>query len=82
MKINLRKLSEQKDALVIIGRKIKSDPEIRKFNKKIVDLTRFLEDVESDLEIGGESIVELDMPRLEAIEEKNKRMNVLPDDMD
>jgi hypothetical protein len=81
-KVNLKKISEQKDALVFINRKMKSDPEMRRFNKKIVELTRFLEDIESDLELSGECIIELDMPRMEAIEERNKRMNVLPDDVD
>jgi hypothetical protein len=39
--------------------------------KKIVKL---LEEIETDLELAGESIVELDKPRLEAIEERNKML--------
>lgn len=33
-----------------------------------------MQDIESDLELGGESIIELDKTRTEAIEERNKML--------
>jgi hypothetical protein len=73
MKINLKKLTEQKHILseLYSGTGVMTSSHI----KKLKELVRFLEEVETDLELGGESIVELDTSRLEAIAEKNKWLN-------
>ena len=76
MLINLKELAQQRLAL---NHLLTSD-EIQVPKPKLIrNLLRFLEDVESDLEIGGESIVELDMSRLEAVEERNKMLQFLKD---
>ena len=38
------------------------------------------EEVETDLEMCGESIIEIDMPRLEAIEERNKMLSFIKEE--
>jgi len=45
--------------------------------RKLDEVVKLYDEIESDLEIGGESIIELDKPRLEAIEERNKMLNIL-----
>jgi hypothetical protein len=71
MNINLKELAEQRLAIEYLlqnkedfGKAVRAKP--------IKKLLRFLEEVEVDLEMAGESITELDSPRLEAIEERNK----------
>ena len=51
-------------------------------SKKLDKLLRLLENIESDLELSGESIIELDKERLEAIEERNKMLNILTQEDD
>jgi hypothetical protein len=41
-----------------------------------------MEEVEADLEMAGESIPELDMPRLEAIAERDKAMRFMNNEDD
>lgn len=68
MKINLKKYVQKKEAL----KEISALTEIRKYRKLLKELIMWLEEVETDLEMGGESIVELDQERLDAIEERDK----------
>lgn len=70
MKINLKKLTEQRCILneLSSGSAIITGTQM----KKIRELMRLVEEIETDLELCGESIVEIDKPRLEAIAEKNK----------
>ena len=73
MKTNLKKLTEQRYILneLYSGATVITSSHI----KRLKELSRLLEEIETDLEIAGESIVELDQERLEAIEEKNKWLN-------
>ena len=73
MKTNLKKLTEQRHILneLYSGSAVITSSHI----KRLKELSRLLEEIETDLEIAGESIVELDQERLEAIEEKNKWLN-------
>lgn len=48
--------------------------ETKGISRKIRKIIQFMQEIESDLELGGESILELDMPRLEAIEERNRML--------
>ena len=75
MKINLSKLLQQKAVLqnVISGSTVALPGGI----KRLKELLRFIEEIETDLEIGGESIVELDRERLAAIEERNKMLKFM-----
>jgi len=45
--------------------------------RKLDEVIKLYDEIESDLEIGGESIIELDKPKLEAIAERNKMLNIL-----
>ena len=75
MKINLSKLVQQRDILqtMFSGSAVIVPGGV----KKIKELIRFIEEIELDLELGGESIVELDKERLEAIEERNKMLKFM-----
>lgn len=74
MKVNLNDFSKEKMTLEyvekILGENAVTKPLARKLRKTI----RLCEEIERDLEMGGESIIELDKPRLEAIEERNKAL--------
>ena len=73
MKVNLKEVAEQRMGLEYL---LQNKDDLSKTIKpKLVrQLVRFLEEVERDLEMAGESIAELDMPRLDAIEERNKML--------
>lgn len=58
------------------------DTETKGISRKVRKIIKFMEEIEADLEIGGESIVELDMPRLEAIEERNNMLKFKRDSDD
>ncbi len=75
MKVNLSKLVQQRAVLqnVISGSTVTLPGGI----KRLKELLRFIEEIEADLEIGGESIVELDKERLEALEERNKMLKFM-----
>lgn len=75
MKINLSKLVQQRQVLaeVMSGVTVMRPGHM----KRLKELQRFIEEIETDLEIGGESIVELDKERLEAIEERNKMLKFM-----
>ncbi len=70
MKINLKKLTEQRHVLneISSGESWISGTQM----KKLRELGRLLEEIDTDLGLCGESIVEIDKPRLEAIEERDK----------
>lgn len=51
---------------------LSDDPKTRTVSSKLKGLVRIIEEIDSDLEISGECIIELDMDRLDAIEERNK----------
>lgn len=82
MKVNLKKLSLEKEYLKRAQNLLRSIPEGRPLVRKLDNLISFFNNVEVDLELGGESIVELDMPRLKAIEERNKMLNFLNEEDD
>ncbi len=75
MKVNLNDFSKEKMTLEyvekILGENAVTKPLARKLRKTI----RLCEEIERDLEMSGESIIELDKPRLEAIEERNKALS-------
>jgi hypothetical protein len=73
MNVNLKQVAQQRMGLEHL---LENKQDLAKVIKPklIRDLVRFLEEVERDLEMAGESITELDMPRLEAIEERNKML--------
>jgi len=79
MKVNLKNLTKDKELLKHLQSVIR-DGEImplKAFTSKIEKIIRLYEEIEADLEIGGESIIKLDKPRLEALEERNKFIKML-----
>jgi hypothetical protein len=74
MKVNLKKLAQQKLALEQASRIMSHVNETKRQSKHLKDLIRLVEEIEQDLEMAGESIVELDKGRLESIEERNKML--------
>lgn len=72
MKINLADLYKNKETLKYIQSVLRNELVTKGLARKIDAVVNLFEDIEKDLEISGESILELDKPRLEAIEERNK----------
>jgi hypothetical protein len=71
MKINLKKLAIEIEILNKLYFKLTEDVESRPMANKLQKTITFLNEIALDLEMGGESIIELDKPRLDAIKEKN-----------
>jgi len=82
MIINLKKLSLQKENLKRAQSLLRNSPEGRPLVRNLNNLILFLNEIEIDLELGGESIVELDMSRLDAVEQRNKMLNFLNEEDD
>ena len=75
MKINLKDLSKQKEELKYMQEVMYDHSVTKQMARKLKKVIDLYEEIETDLLLSGESIVELDMPRLEAIEERNKFYN-------
>lgn len=71
MKVNLKKLAIEIEILNKLYFKLTENVEDRPMANKLQKTITFLNEIALDLEMGGESIIELDKPRLEAIKEKN-----------
>jgi len=74
MKVNLKEFSKEKAALEYLQSIMADNVVTKPLGSKLKKAIRLYEEIEKDLEIGGESIIELDKPRLEAIEERNKTL--------
>ena len=74
MNINLKEHAKDIEILKHVEKLLMDDTETKGISRKVRKIIKFMEEIETDLELGGESIVELDMPRLEAIEERNKML--------
>jgi hypothetical protein len=77
MKVNLKTFAQQKEQLKYVEKILLNQQTTKALSKKIGKIIRFYDEVETDLEMIGESIIEIDMPRLEAIEERNKMLEFL-----
>ena len=77
MKVNLKVLCKEKETLKHIASQMREVTALKAYARKLEKVIDFYDDVERDLEMGGECIVELDMPRLEAIEERDKMLQFL-----
>lgn len=83
MKVNLKKFAHDKYWLENIQTFLMSNSGTKPMGRKLKGLIDLVREIETDLELGGESIVELDKPRLDAIEERNKMLKFMneADDM-
>ena len=79
MKVNLKDLCKEKETIKHAQRLLANESMSKALARKLEKVIRFYEEIETDLEMGGESILELDMPRLKAIEERNKMLQFLHD---
>lgn len=79
MNINLKDFAKDIEVLKHVEKLLLEQTETKGISRKVRKIVQFLQEVEADLEIGGESIVELDMPRLEAIEERNSMLRFKKD---
>jgi hypothetical protein len=77
MKVNLKKFAQDKYWLENIQRTLLGDTSTKAIGRKLKGLIDLVSEIETDLELGGESIVELDKPRLDAIEERNKMLKFM-----
>lgn len=77
MEINLKDLVKTKEAVKYIQSILREQAVTKGLARKLDEVVKLYDEIESDLEIGGESIIELDKPRLEAIAERNKMLNIL-----
>ena len=77
MKVNLKDICKDKEMLKYLQSILRDQAVTKGFATKLEKVIRFYEEIEVDLEMCGESIVELDMARLDAIEERNKMLGFL-----
>jgi len=74
MNVNLLKLYKDRLALTHAEKILSENSETGGIARNIRKIVNFLEEIETDLEMAGESIVELDMNRLDAIKERNNAL--------
>lgn len=79
MKINLKEFAQDKEVIKYCQKILVDNSETKALSRKLNRVLRFMEEVEVDLEMGGESIIELDMPRTKAIEERDKTLKFYKD---
>lgn len=72
MKVNLKELFRQKEELKYVQSILRNEKVTSGLAKKLDKTINLLDEIEIDLGLSGESIIEIDMPRLEAIEERDK----------
>ena len=68
MKVNLKKLVQDKEML----KSLQGEDIDHYLKQKLNKVIEFYDEIERDLEMVGKCIVELDKPRLESIEERDK----------
>ncbi len=79
MKVNLKEFSQDIQVIKYCQKVLADNSETKALSRKLNRVLRFMEEVEADLEMAGESIPELDMPRLEAIEERDRVLKFYKD---
>ena len=77
MKVNLKKLAYDKEAMNYVYRRLSEQSITKPLANKLYNIIKLLEEVETDLELGGECIIELDKGRTASIEERDKMLRLL-----
>jgi len=77
MNINLKKFAQEKEALKYVQKRLLEQASTRPLANKLAKTIKLLDEVETDLELGGECIIELDKPRLDSIQERDKMLLML-----
>lgn len=77
MNINLKKFVQEKEALKYVQKRLLEQASTRPLANKLAKTIKLLDEVETDLELGGECIIELDKPRLDSIQERDKMLLLL-----
>lgn len=75
MKVSLKDISKEKETLKYIQSVLRDQSVTKGLGNKLEKIIRFYEEVETDLEMCGESITELQGGRLEEIQERNRSMS-------
>jgi len=74
MKVSLKDICKDKEMLKYLQSVLRDQPVTKGFASKLEKIIRLYEEIETDLELGTECIISLDMPRLEAIKERDKML--------
>lgn len=82
MKVNLKEFSQDIEVIKYCQKVLADNSETKALSRKLNRVLRFMEELEADLEMAGESIPELDMPRLDAIAERDKAMRFMNNEDD
>ena len=77
MKINLKEFAQDKEVIKYCQKILVENSETKALSRKLNRVLRFMEEVETDLEMAGESITELYISRLDAIAERDKAMRFM-----
>lgn len=77
MKVNLKKFAQDKFALNYVYKKLHEQSAFKPLANKLKNVIKLMDEIETDLELGGECIVELDKPRLDSIQERDKMLLIL-----
>ena len=77
MNVNLKKLVQDKEAAKYVHKRLSEQASTKPLASKLNNIIRLLDEIELDLELGGECIIELNKGRLESIEERDKMMRML-----
>ena len=77
MKLNLKKFAQDKAALKFVHKRLHEQREFRPLASKLNKIINFMDEIETDLELGGECIIDLDKDRMAAVEERNKMLAIL-----
>lgn len=77
MKVNLKKFAQDKFALNYVYKRLHEQSAFKPLANKLKKIIALMDEVETDLELGGECIIELDKERLVSIEERNKMLTLL-----
>jgi hypothetical protein len=77
MNINLKKLSLEKEAAKYVHKRLSEQVTTRPLASKLNNIIKLLDEIELDLELGGECIIELNKDRLESIAERDKTLRML-----
>lgn len=77
MNINLKDYTKDTHTLKYIEKILAEQPVTKGLSRKLSKIIKERSEIELDLELGGECIIELDKPRLEAIQERDKMIGFL-----
>jgi len=79
MEVNLKNFAKDTYVLKHIEKILSNETVTRGLARKLSKIIKEREEIEVDLELGSECIIQLDMPRLDALVERSKMTNFIED---